>query len=179
MPVNNTTKKETFFDKKGFNLGIGPILGSTIDADFYLGIGAYWRLFKYNSRFNINLGAQFIYSLSVAETYIPKTDPGISKPGAEVDSDHKTTIDEQEIITIANNPPQYYFQFPILLNWVAIPIFGYYIGAGCMPTVDVTGYRSCPILIETGFGFRHGDVKLTGMYAEETMSFQLGYTYYF
>jgi hypothetical protein len=66
MPVNRSFKSSNngakdFFDNKGYNIGLGASVEYDVDGETGLGAGLYWRLFKYNSAVNINIGAEYIY----------------------------------------------------------------------------------------------------------------------
>lgn len=54
-------KLSQFWDTKGFNLGCGLVGGYDDYLGVYGGAGIYWRLFRHNSLFNINLGVEYAY----------------------------------------------------------------------------------------------------------------------
>lgn len=53
----------SFWDKHGFNIGTGAVVGYDAEYGMVAGAGVYWRLFRHNSIFNFNLGCEYaLYS---------------------------------------------------------------------------------------------------------------------
>ena len=53
----------SFWDKHGFNIGAGALVGWDDEYGILGGVGIYWRLFRHNSAFNFNLGCEYaLYS---------------------------------------------------------------------------------------------------------------------
>ena len=53
----------SFWDKHGFNIGAGALVGYDAEYGMVGGAGVYWRLFRHNSLFNFNLGCEYaLYS---------------------------------------------------------------------------------------------------------------------
>ena len=58
---NNTLS--SFWDKHGFNIGAGALVGWDDEYGMVGGAGIYWRLFRHNSLFNFNVGCEYaLYS---------------------------------------------------------------------------------------------------------------------
>lgn len=60
---NNGTNNglSRFWNRYGFNLGAGAVVGYDAEYGVATGAGLYWRLFRHNSIFNFNLGCEYTY----------------------------------------------------------------------------------------------------------------------
>lgn len=59
----------SFWDKHGFNIGAGALVGWDDVFGLMGGAGVYWRLFRHNSTFNFNLGCEYALYSNVGPTF--------------------------------------------------------------------------------------------------------------
>lgn len=58
-----------FWNRYGFNLGAGAVVGYDVEYGVVTGAGLYWRLFRHNSIFNFNFGCEYAYYSNGGSTF--------------------------------------------------------------------------------------------------------------